>query len=1598
MKKALHIIKIIIVLLVATVAAALIALQSPAVQTKVAGSVAQKLSESIDGEVHFDKIHLKPFTTLIIRGLVIVDKSPYTPESLIESPGEGQPPVYDVDTLFRADYVSAKFSLKSLIGREGVHFAAAKVSDAAMNLVIEDNRQVNLTRMFGLGQTEKKPQNDKEIFSIRDVCVENMDFHMFNHSVDRSITQGAYSPNGKQLGIDWNDMEVRNICIDASGMRFKGGIMSGIVHSLSFGERSGFVCEKISGDTRVGRGSVIINDLLIDDEWSELHLPLFRMDFESSKDFSDFINKVKLTGEIRDSRISFNTISYFAPVLKGNDLMLSVNGNVEGCVNDLHFKDIDYAMTSGGFRGRINGSLSGIPDTEKMYFDCTLKRAVVTSKGLERFVGVWTQGNYAAGNKSGKVGSKSARSKGSGEVGDKSAKSGEFHFSDYGKGLIFNVDSKVTGYLNNLKIVPNISSFAGNVSGNFHLNNITSPDKAGEVNGVFHTKNLDIGKIGNIAQVGECTLDTGLKLTLGHNDEPLSVRIDSLFVQNIRLLNYSYSNLAAAGNLSQNGFDGKIICSDPSLNFLFQGIFAPSKSSGNSVYKFYANLGYADLHSLGFDKRGKSRLRFRTSANFYKTNEEDILGHIDIDDIIVENREGVHDLGRINVSSIMNDITNRILLNSDFLNASFTGTGSIIRFISDLKNLIVGKELPAITGEQEESGWSGKKYRMAVNFRDSRDVLAYALPGLYIADSTSFSLDVSDKGQMRAKFNSQRVAFNDKYFKDIKMDMDNSDGNISGTLRCNEVSIGAVNLGNNSLRVFADDNHIGLGYTFSNDGDDSNRGEFYALGDIDRNEEDDLGISVHILPSAVYFNSREWNILESSLDWHSGRLGIESLAANSGDQSIHLSGGLSKESADTLTLNMDRFDISMFNPVITPYIGLKGAATGVAKLTSPLEDKGLLLDFICDSTMIYERNIGVLYAHTDWNKEFSRFDINVNNLLDGESTINGKASYTPSIRNLDADVEFKGADVGYAQPFLVDIFDNMEGKVYGTLSLEGPVDNLNISTSDTRVEDAWVNVAYINVPYNVSGPFHLDNFGGHFDNVQIKDRFGAKGNVNGAVTYDHFRNLGLDIAIRVDEMEAMNLDEKMNPDFYGRLFATGNLAIHGPMNSIHMDIDAVTAKQGQLHIPIPNTTNAGSTNLLNFKKKETTIKIDPYELLLEKYRKKQAEAAGNLSIKLHVGASPAVEAFLEIDKESGNVLSARGNGVIDLEVTPDVFSIIGDYTITSGNYKFVALGLASRDFSIKEGSTVRFNGDIFESNLNIDATYRTKASVSTLISDDNSVGDRRIVDCGIKITDKLSNPRLAFFIDIPDLDPAVKSRVENALSTEDKVQKQFLSLIISNNFLPDEQSGIFNNSTMLYSNVSEIMANQLNNIFDKLDIPVDLGLNYKPNKQGNDIFDVAVSTRLFNNRVNVNGNIGNRQYSTSGSNSDVVGDLDIEIKLDKKGNVRLNLFSHSADQYTNYLDYSQRNGVGIVYQKEFNKLTQLFRSIFASKEKRKQANEAEDKAMIDGEKTVITVGDGDNGRIKGNSGGKRDTKSDGKTGKKDKASKKNTRTDGYKED
>ena len=1494
--------------------AAALVIQLPQVQTYVAGRVMDTLSEKLDGEVTFEKIHFKPFTTLVLRNAVIFDRNPCIDPNDPTSP--------QIDTFFRAEYIIAKFSLDGLRKHEGIHLDKAFIRNAQMNLVLEDShnpesgrpKEVNLTRIFRLKKKENPQRSDKEIFHIKKVEIVDMGFAMTDYKSDRKVY-------GEE-GISWADLDVMDIDLKAKDLQFVAGVMSGDVTSMSFKEKSGYEVENITGNTRVGNGKTIIEDLHIDDLWSDVRLSLFMMSYENVEAFKDFINLVKLDGNILESNLDFRTISYFAPALMGNRLNIDITGSMSGCISDFTFTDVNINSTSGRFRGTANGRIAGIPDILNTTLDARLSGFSFTSDGLDDFLAQWARDKERLG------------------------------LDRFADGTVFSLDATGKGLINDLALNANIRSAIGGADANIRLDNIVEKEEPIGIAGSIQTEDLNIGKIINNDILGPTTLKTSLKATLGGGDMPSEVRIDTLKIDRLNANDYDYSEITAVGNVSSNGFDGRIVCHDPNLNFLFQGAFALSAKTKNARYKFFTNIGHADLNAINIDKRGLSRVHLRASADFTKSSAGDIRGKIDIGDIELQNSDGNHKIGNINLVSYSSDSTYVMRMDSRFLNGNYTGSAPVTTFVEDLKGITLKKELPALF-EDATYKWNGNTYKLNFKFNNSMDLLSFVMPGLYIDEGTVLNADVDKHGRFTAAINSNRLAFKRNYFKGLDADLSNGDDALDCSLRCSEVKVASISLKESSLNLHGDDDRIGLKFEYDNASELANMGEVILRSTLTR-EDNVIDVGMEFLPSSVFVNAKEWNIEPSQLNLRGDLIDIKTFSITSGEELISLDGKASRENPDTLNLNLSRFDLAVINGMIGKDLGIDGAATGTVQLTSPLKKKGILIDMICDSTYFADVPLGILDLESRWNEDDQNFGILVRNEIEGRSSIHSEGTFTPNGELLDITANLNRMNIGYAQPILTEVFSEMGGYISGRIAMNGPLSNLSISSEDTYLEEGLLRVDYTNVPYHADGHFHLDDSGAYFNNIAIRDNYTGTGTVNGSINWDHFRDMSINTAITVNEIEGINIAEEEDKGFYGNIFGTGNVSIVGPMKSILLTVDAVTAKAGQLHIPLTNAANREMTNLLRFKEEEVVVKVDPYEAMMASIVEKE-NAGSDFKVKLHINAQPEVEAFVEIDKASGNVLSGYGNGLLDIEAGSDIFSINGDYILQGGSYKFVAMGLVSRDFEIENGSSIRFNGDIMNSTLDINAIYRTKASLATLLSDESSVTNKRNVNCGISITDRLSNPELGFSIDIPDLNPMIKSRVESALSTEDKIQKQFLSLIISNSFLPDEQSGIVNNSSLLYSNVSEALANQLNNIFHKLDIPLDLGLNYQPNESGNDLFDVAVSTQLFNNRVVVNGNIGNKQYTTSGTQNDVVGDLDIEIKLNRSGAFRLNLFSHSADQFSNYLDNSQRNGVGVTYQTEFNSFGKFIRNIFSRKSKRQEARMQEEQAMIQGKKINFRI-------------------------------------------
>ncbi len=1497
MKKGLRITFWILAALLILLLALVVAVQSPAVQTALARKAVSRLSESLDGDISVGRISFRPFDAVTLEDVVLTDRHPYDGG---EFPRQ--------DTLARIGSLSARFSLKGLLHKERISVSRLRLEDGELNLVLEPGTggkriQDNISRIFRLSKDPDKPDQDfGDLLEARKVDVEDFTFRMFNPVSEARRAQRGDNPTPDEV-IDWNDLEIK-ADIHASDILVKDGIISGDADHISIREKSGWDVRDLSGKVKVGHGKVLLDNLHIDDGDSDLHFRYFRLLGTLDEDYDDFIGRVRLEGEFVEPTVfSMQTVRHFAPNLERFTFKSDLTGKVEGTVADFAVKGLGIREHGSGITGRVDGTMKGLPDIGTAQLNYRVQDFRFGLGGLGTFIQEW-------------------------------APDTKLDLGKLGKGTDFRLDATAKGPLDRLAVKGGLTSNAGTADVDLTLRNVLDRKRPISIGGHLRTRDLDAGRIAGIRELGPVTLTTGVDATLAPRN--LQVRIDSLRVGRLNALGYDYTGITAVGTYSDQAFDGRIVCDDPNLNALVQGKFDLSPRTRNAAYQFFANVGYADLNALNIDKRGPSKVSLQADANFIRTRDRDLLGEINLRDVLLENAGGRHHIGDIRASAHANDDIHRVLFESGFAEGSFVGDKSLVSMVSDLKDLVVRKELPSLL-EKAGKPWDGTPYEVNFKFFDTRELLGFILPGLWIEKNSSLRLKVGEDGSIDGNVTSGRLALGTRYLKDFRMDFDNRNNALRADLTGSAINLGGIELRDNRLDLMADDDRITLNYTFDNQEENSvSKADLRITGDLFR-DATGLAVVASVLPSSLYYHGNRWVLDSDDLTLRGGDLRVDRFRLRNGRQSLVVDGGLSPDKNDTLSVRMEQFDISLLNSLVMKgKMGIKGQATGGASLVSPSKPSPALLASIdCDSTYLAGRPMGTVQLGSVWNEPEKRFDIQLRNLQDGVRNFDVDGYLRPTDKAIRADATLNRLDMGYAAPLLEGIFDRFEGALDGRLKVDGTLDKLQIGSEGMQIVDGVLGVEFTQVPYHVSGPVSVDTEGLHFQNVTLADGLDGKGTVTGSLRFGGFKDMRLDTHLQFERMKVLGITDRNGP-IYGDVYGTGRVDITGPFDALALNVDARTVKSGHLHIPLRSGGTTATGDLLVFKQPYAEVEEDPFEEMLRSTRTKKKKSQSDLDIRVRVRATPAVTAYVDIGE---NTLQGIGNGLIDLRMrtgNSNQFTINGDYTLSSGEFKFSALDVVTREFSIREDSSIRFNGDVMDSDLNVTGVYSTKASLSTLLSGTES-GDaaRRQVDCLIEITDKLRNPQIKFDIDIPQLDPGTEGLVSSALNTEDKMMKQFLYLLIANSFLPNEESGIITSggSNMLYSNMTGIMAGQLNSIFERLNIPLDLGLNYQQNSSGQNLFDVALSTQLFNNRVIVNGTIGNRRlYGTT--TDEVAGDLDIDIKLNQPGTLRLNLFSHSADQYTSFLDNSQRNGVGVAYQREFNSIGQFFRDLFTPRQER----------------------------------------------------------------
>ena len=288
--------------------------------------------------------------------------------------------------------------------------------------------------------------------------------------------------------------------------------------------------------------------------------------------------------------------------------------------------------------------------------------------------------------------------------------------------------------------------------------------------------------------------------------------------------------------------------------------------------------------------------------------------------------------------------------------------------------------------------------------------------------------------------------------------------------------------------------------------------------------------------------------------------------------------------------------------------------------------------------------------------------------------------------------------------------------------------------------------------------------------------------------------------------------------------------------------------------------------------------------------------------------------------------------------------MFGNYIIDNGVYKLSMQEIIRKDFNLQQGGTVSFSGDPYYANLDLKAIYTVNSASLSDLSTDATLNQSTVkVNCIMNLTGSLANPTITFDLDLPAVSEEDRELVRSATSTEEQMNTQIIYLLTIGKFYTYDY-GNNNQSNATSSLAFSTLSGQLNNMLSQWteNKNWNIGANLSTGQEGwsNVEAEAILSGRLLNNRLLINGNFGYRENVMA--NTNFVGDFEAIWLLTKNGDFRLRGYNQTNDRYFTKSTLTTQ-GIGFIYNKDFDKWSDLVQWFFKNRNRNKQKNDKKDK-------------------------------------------------------
>lgn len=450
-----------------------------------------------------------------------------------------------------------------------------------------------------------------------------------------------------------------------------------------------------------------------------------------------------------------------------------------------------------------------------------------------------------------------------------------------------------------------------------------------------------------------------------------------------------------------------------------------------------------------------------------------------------------------------------------------------------------------------------------------------------------------------------------------------------------------------------------------------------------------------------------------------------------------------------------------------------------------------------------------------------------------------------------------------------------------------------------------------------------------FNNFTVIDSLKRPLTVNGKISFENNENIWADLKVKAENILIMNTTETDNPGFFGSININSGLDIKG----------SVFSPEIKGNIDLENGTNL-TYQLIQDLSVEQTQKDVVFATVTDSMQVIYPETEkGKKATKM-----PMIETLIRINPKSiFNVkvtdlytvdITIAGNGLLNYTLLPNnTMSLNGMYEIITGKCKLKITGWPLKDFNISKGSSFRWNGNVENPELNLEATSKVKGSYMNPIDNKS-----RNVDFVVSMQLKNQLSDLGIIFGIQSEDQYITS-VLSSLSS-DEIMRQAVNLLL---FETIDLPGIESSGNYLASQMNSFWESQLNALtrttFNKTELSFGIDTyNQKTSSGGQQektSFTYEMERKLMKDRATVKISGKLNDYSEGGNQTNSIFENFIfEYALDKNDTKYLKLY-----QKRDYEDMLEgeviKFGAGFLYRKNYNKMS----DIWPFGKKRKQAKQ-----------------------------------------------------------